>query len=107
MWVSCHHEREDGSGYPNRMRGAWIPLEAKIIGVAEHYASLVLDNPDTRGIDVAEARKALINMSGTEFEYRMVSGLLNVLDREGPKYASATDGRFGLTLPEANTDYGI
>jgi len=29
--VGCHHERRDGRGYPDKLRGPWIPLEAKLL----------------------------------------------------------------------------
>ena len=44
-WVRWHHERPDGTGYPDRLKGAWTPQEARILAVASLYASLVLDGP--------------------------------------------------------------
>ena len=40
-WVRWHHERPDGRGYPDKLRGPWIPLEAKILAVAQAYAAMV------------------------------------------------------------------
>ncbi len=44
-WVRWHHERPDGRGYPDKLRGPWIPQEAKILAVAQAYAAMVLDGP--------------------------------------------------------------
>ncbi|MGH3147842.1 MAG: HD-GYP domain-containing protein, partial [Rubrobacter sp.] len=40
-WVRWHHERPDGTGYPDRLKGAWTPLEPRILAVSSLYASLI------------------------------------------------------------------
>lgn len=40
-----YHERPDSRGYPDRLRGPWIPAEAKILAVSAAYAGMVLDKP--------------------------------------------------------------
>src|SRR3712207_9048745 len=49
-WVRWHHERPDGRGYPDKLRGSWIPLEAKILAVAQAYAAMVLDRSEERRV---------------------------------------------------------
>lgn len=44
--VRMHHEHLDGSGYPDRLRGEQIPLEARIVTVADRYEALLVDRPD-------------------------------------------------------------
>lgn len=94
-WVLCHHERDDGSGYPNRIPAAWIPLEAKIIGLTAHYAHLILDKPPERATDHHTVRKQLTQMAGIQFEYTLVTALMNLLDSQDLNYATASDHRFG------------
>ena len=67
-WVRWHHERVDGRGYPDKLRGAWIPLEAKILAVAQAYAAMVLDQPRRPGASPQEARKELGDGIDTEFD---------------------------------------
>ncbi len=55
-WVRWHHERPDGRGYPDKLRSPWIPLEAKILAVAQAYAAMVIDQPRRPGTDPAIAR---------------------------------------------------
>ena len=55
-WVRWHHERPDGRGYPDKLRGPWIPLEARILAVAQAYAAMVLDQPRRPGMESVEAQ---------------------------------------------------
>ena len=67
-WVRWHHERPDGRGYPDKLRGRWIPLEAKVLAVAQAYAAMVLDQPRRPGMSFAEAREKLSAGIDTEFD---------------------------------------
>ncbi len=93
-WVRWHHERPDGRGYPDRLRGAWIPLEAKILAVSQAYAAMVLDQPRRPGLGFAEARTKLIAGAGTEFDEVVVRAFLRILDTESDGYRMADDDRF-------------
>lgn len=68
QWVRWHHERPDGRGYPDRLRGPWIPVEAKILAAAQAYAALVLDGPARPGIPPREARERLVGGMDAEFD---------------------------------------
>ena len=93
-WVRWHHEREDGTGYPDRLRGKWIPLEAKILAAVSLYASLVLDGPHSPGLPQHEARRELVDLAGKELDRDVVRTFLRVLDANDENYASASDDRF-------------
>lgn len=93
-WVRWHHEREDGTGYPDRLRGAWIPLEAKILAATELYASLALDGPRSPSLSPNEARRELVGRAGTGLDGGVVRAFLRVLDSNDANYASAADDRF-------------
>lgn len=95
-WVRWHHEREDGTGYPDRLRGEWIPLGAKILAACETYASLVLDGPHNPGLTPQEARRELAGMAGGGLDQQVVRALLRVLDAEDRNYSAAADARFAL-----------
>jgi hypothetical protein len=94
FWVRWHHERPDGRGYPDKLRGPWIPVEAKILAVAQAYASLVLDGPSRPGVSPAQAREKLAAGTDTEFDGVVVRALLRILDTESEGYRMADDHRF-------------
>jgi hypothetical protein len=95
-WVRWHHERADGTGYPDRLRGEWIPLEAKVLAACETYASLVLDGPHSPGVSPREARRRLVGLCGGGLDGGVVRAFLRVLDTEDASYAVAADGRFAF-----------
>jgi hypothetical protein len=100
-WVRWHHERPDGRGYPDKLRGPWIPLEAKILSVAQAYAAMVLDQPRRPGMTPAEAREKLSSGIDTEFDGVVVRALLRLLDTESEGYRMADDHRFVFPSPES------
>jgi hypothetical protein len=99
-WVRWHHERPDGRGYPDKLRGPWIPLEAKILAVAQAYAAMVLDQPSRPGVSFAEAREKLSAGIDSEFEGVVVRAFLRILDTESEGYRMADDHRFVFPAPE-------
>jgi hypothetical protein len=99
-WVRWHHERPDGRGYPDRLRAPWIPLEAKILAVAQAYAALVMDQPSRPGVGFAEAREKLSAGIDTEFDGVVVRALLRILETESEGYRMADDHRFVFPTPE-------
>lgn len=99
-WVRWHHERPDGRGYPDKLRGSWIPLEAKILAVAQAYAAIVLDQPSRPGKGFAEAREYLTAGIDTEFDGVVVRAFLRILDTESDGYRMADDHRFAFPAPD-------
>ncbi|CAN5806266.1 hypothetical protein BH23ACT11_BH23ACT11_00950 [soil metagenome] len=99
QWVRWHHERVDGRGYPDKLRGAWIPIEARILAVAQVYSAMVLDQPRRPGMSFADARAALISGIDTEFDGMVVKALLRILDTESEGYHMADDHRFVFPDP--------
>lgn len=95
-WVRWHHERPDGRGYPDRLRGAWIPIEAKILAAAQAYAAMVLDQPRRPGMDFAAAREQLNSGIGTQFDEVVVRAFLRILDTASEGYKMADDYRFSF-----------
>lgn len=104
-WVRWHHERPDGRGYPDKLRGPWIPLEAKILSVAQAYAAMVLDQPRRPGMELAEARENLSAGIDTEFDGVVVRALLRLLDTESVGYRMADDHRF--VFPSLENGRGV
>jgi HD-GYP domain-containing protein (c-di-GMP phosphodiesterase class II) len=105
-WVRWHHERPDGRGYPDKLRGPWIPLEARILSVAQAYAAMILDQPRRPGMTCAEAREQLSAGLDTEFDGVVVRALLRLLDTESEGYRMADDHRFVFPSPESGVRSG-
>ena len=84
-WVRAHHERIDGRGYPAALAGADIPLEARILAVADAYEAMIADRPYRAGMPAAEAREELERCAGTQFDPAVVRAFIGTLDRE-PAY---------------------
>ena len=76
VWVRAHHERVDGRGYPKGIAGAQVPIEARILAVADAYEAMVADRPYRAGIPPAEARAELIRCAGTQFDTAVVEAFL-------------------------------
>ena len=80
--VRHHHERYDGGGYPDGLRGERIPLASRILNVADAYASMIRDRAYAAGRTVAEAAEELERNSGTQFDPNVVTVFLHQLRGE-------------------------
>jgi putative nucleotidyltransferase with HDIG domain len=77
--VVAHHERLDGSGYPRGLRGQQIPLEARILAVADTYDVLVSDRPYRKAFDRERAYRILREECGTHLWEPAVRALFRSL----------------------------
>jgi diguanylate cyclase (GGDEF)-like protein/putative nucleotidyltransferase with HDIG domain len=81
-WVLHHHERWDGTGYPNRLTGESIPLGARIIFVADAFDAMTSDRVYRRSLDHADAVAELERCSGTQFDPAIVQVFVETLADE-------------------------
>jgi diguanylate cyclase (GGDEF)-like protein len=79
-WVLKHHERPDGKGYPAGLEDDEIPLEAKILAVADAYEAMTADRVYREGIGAKAARAELLRCTGSQFDPRVVAAFMVVLD---------------------------
>lgn len=70
--ILAHHDKFDGTGYRSA-QGEQIPVEARIISVADVYDALISDRPYRKGITPFEARDSIVERSGKDFDPRVVS----------------------------------
>ena len=80
--IEHHHQRFDGTGYPDGLKGEEIPLWARIIGLADAYANMVTEQSFTTARTPEQALDELVNMSGTRFDGMLVRLLLRGLKSE-------------------------
>ncbi len=81
-WVRAHHERMDGGGYPAGLPAPGIPLEARILAVADAYEAMTADRSYHRGLAPEAARQELERCAGTQFDAIVVEAFLRALDGE-------------------------
>jgi HD-GYP domain-containing protein (c-di-GMP phosphodiesterase class II) len=73
--VLAHHDKFDGSGY-HPTRGEEIPLEARIIAVADVYDALTSDRPYRKALSPFEARDIIVKGAGTDFDPTVVEAFV-------------------------------
>ena len=78
--VRSAHEHYDGSGYPDRLAGDEIPLESRIVLACDAYHAMTTDRPYRTAVGTHEARRRLVEASGSQFDPQVVDALLRVLD---------------------------
>ena len=88
-WVLHHHERWDGTGYPERLRGDEIPLGARIIFVADAYDAMTSDRAYRGRLTPREAIEELERCSGTQFDPDIVAAFARELVDRTPALAIA------------------
>lgn len=78
LLIRWHHEWWDGAGYPDALRGAEIPLGARILRVCDSYVALTDARPFRPALAAEEARRHLIEWAGLEFDPRVVRAFLSL-----------------------------
>jgi diguanylate cyclase (GGDEF)-like protein len=81
-WVRAHHERPDGNGYPLGLSDEEIPLEAKILAVADSYEAMTADRVYRTHMSHEDARAELIRCCDTQFDRRVVHAFAHAIERE-------------------------
>jgi HD-GYP domain-containing protein (c-di-GMP phosphodiesterase class II) len=80
--VLRHHERPDGDGYPGGLTAGEIPLEARIVAVADAYEAMTAERVHAPALSEDEARAELVRCAGRQFDRRVVEAFVRVLDRQ-------------------------
>jgi len=81
--IHSHHEFYDGSGYPGGIKGDQIPLESRIISVADAFEAMTSDRPYRKAFSFREALLRLEQASGTQFDREIVSAFVAMAAQEG------------------------
>jgi putative nucleotidyltransferase with HDIG domain len=78
--VRSHHERWDGNGYPDGLRGEEIPLAARVFAVADVLDALTTDRPYRPALPLTEARRMIVAAAGSQFDPRVIEAFESIPD---------------------------
>jgi response regulator RpfG family c-di-GMP phosphodiesterase len=78
-YIQHHHERYDGTGYPDGLAGEKIPLGARIIAISDSYDSMTSDRPYRKPLTNGDAKSELLKNAGKQFDPNLVALFLDVL----------------------------
>ena len=76
-----HHERWDGTGYPSGKAGEEIPVEARVLAIADAFDAMTSDRPYRRARSVPDAIAELERCAGSQFDPTVVAALMRVVGR--------------------------
>lgn len=83
--IRSHHERYDGQGYPDKLKGEAIPVGARILAVVNDYDALQCGSLAAMRYSIAQARDFLVENKGKRYDPRVVDAFLSLLGQSGPK----------------------
>ena len=78
--IKHHHERYDGKGYPDNLKGEEIPYLSRIIAIADSYDAMTSDRPYRTGMDDASAIEEIRKSSGSQFDPKLVEKFLEFIE---------------------------
>jgi len=93
--VRSHHERLDGSGYPDGLEGDDIPMEARIVAVADVWDALTSRRSYRDAMSKDDARRIIQHEAGSRLDRSCVRALFAILDREALLEGPANNTGFG------------
>jgi len=78
--VRWHHENWNGKGYPDQLRGAAIPLMARIVAVADCFDAITTNRPYQKAYDKRHAAEIITKMAGSRFDAKVVTAFLRAFE---------------------------
>lgn len=87
--VLSHHERADGNGYPRGLRGPDLPMEVRVIAVADAYDAMTSDRPYRGRMSWERARAELAAGRGTQWDAEVVDAFIAMIEEERAKAVPA------------------
>lgn len=81
--IRTHHERPDGKGYPDSIKGVEIPIQSRIVSVLDAYDSMTSDRPYRQSLGLEFAINELLRYAGTQFDSEIVEIFVAILKEKG------------------------
>jgi diguanylate cyclase (GGDEF)-like protein len=82
--VRSHHERWDGMGYPDRLKGEDIPFMGRLLAVADAFSAMTTDRPYRKGLNLDKALAEIRANIGTQFDPEMADAFLRAVEKRKP-----------------------
>jgi len=89
-FIKHHHERWDGDGYPDGLRGEQIPIEARILAVCDAVDAMASDRPYQQAISLDEVVAELERCAEAQFDPAVVQAFIRIAERRGENFSSST-----------------
>jgi putative nucleotidyltransferase with HDIG domain len=102
--VRSHHERVDGSGYPDHLHGDGIPLTVRVIGLADTFDAMTSDRPYRPSHSLGETLTQIVRATPGRFDHEAVQSLLVQLRRDTGVSQSFLDNRIPMTIGAPDLD---
>jgi putative nucleotidyltransferase with HDIG domain len=104
--VRSHHERADGSGYPDNLHLEDVSLPVRIIAVADTFDAMTSDRPYRKGLGVVKAAEELVRLTPAKYDSNVIQALLVQLrwDFQGNGSDRTNPGTAGLQIPAVELD---
>jgi HD-GYP domain-containing protein (c-di-GMP phosphodiesterase class II) len=104
-YALCHHERYDGKGYPAGLAGDAIPIEGRVVAVADAFDAMTSNRPYRKGLDPAYAVGEIEKMAGTQFDPVIVAALRKSYDdgKIEPLIQDFNKGKLSIVCPFCST----
>ena len=83
-WIRHHHERWDGTGYPDGLAAVAIPVEARVLAVCDAYDAMINERPYRPARSRTDARRELVACMGTQFDPAVVEVFIRMLGKGDP-----------------------
>jgi putative nucleotidyltransferase with HDIG domain len=96
--ILAHHEKIDGRGYPNGLKGDEIPIQSRMISVADTYDVMTARDSYREPVSPAEAVAELRRVSGTQLDGELVEMFVRILERKGVNFHHGDDADFESEL---------
>jgi HD-GYP domain-containing protein (c-di-GMP phosphodiesterase class II) len=80
-----HHERWDGAGYPDRLKGEQIPLIARIVTCADTFDACTSTRPYSKAVSVSRAMEIVESLRGNQLDPKVVDALCRVIAKKGAR----------------------
>jgi HD-GYP domain-containing protein (c-di-GMP phosphodiesterase class II) len=90
-----HHEMVNGQGYPQGLKGDEIPLQAKIVSVADTFDAMTIDRPYSKGMSLEESLNRIRSFVGTRYDGKVVEALVQ----------ACADGQIGIGTVKLNPKF--
>jgi HD-GYP domain-containing protein (c-di-GMP phosphodiesterase class II) len=90
--VKHHHERWDGTGYPDKLHHDQIPLTARIVSIADAFDAMTCDRPYRAALSTGQAFQELVNKAGTHFDPSCVFAFMRLRQKIEERLAAQAQG---------------